>query len=209
MCLRCLNVNPTSFSTGDACWKQIIGSSTHLPPLSFLEGRGQSAVVCESFPLWSSQATTCELCPGRSCRKRAKCWSQVLWQWAFLGEKLPGREQEARQTVLLRVCLTSGTLPPQHYDQGKIPRQRQLANQEEGSAPSGQPECWPACYKKGTLAAVLCHGWEFMAEESLRAKLSKGFREGRLMVRPELWYHGAEGGDTKTGLGYGCLNVLD
>lgn len=46
-----------------------------------------------------------------------------------------------------------------------------------------------------------------MAEESFRAKLSKVFREGRIMVRPELWYYRAE--DKKTGLGYRCLNVLD
>lgn len=49
-----------------------------------------------------------------------------------------------------------------------------------------------------------------MAEEACRAKLSKGFREGRIMVRPELWCHGVKGwGKKKTGLGYECLNVLD
>lgn len=47
-----------------------------------------------------------------------------------------------------------------------------------------------------------------MAEESCRAKLSKGFR-GRIMVRPELWYHGAKGGDKNMTLGHECLNVLD
>lgn len=145
---------------------------------------------------WS---VSCSLVTAAGKEQSAGFGSQVLWPWAFLGEKLPRREQEARQTVQLKVCLTPGTLQPQNHDQSKSPPQRQLTNQEESSAPSGQSECWPQ--EKCTLSAVLSHGWEFMAEESFQAKLSKGFREGRIRARPQLWYHGLRVGTKKQGWG--------
>lgn len=46
-----------------------------------------------------------------------------------------------------------------------------------------------------------------MAEEPFRAKLPEGFGEGRIRVRPQLWYHGVRLG-TKNRVGYEGLNVL-
>lgn len=158
-------------------------------------------------PYGASQVTSCELFLGHNCRKRAKCW---FGEPDTVTVGIPGRKASKERARSQTGCPAQSlphpvTLPPQNHDHSKIPSQRQLTNKEENSAPSGQPEC----YKKSTLSAVLSHGWKPMAEESSRAKLSKGFREGRIMVRPELCYHGAKGGDKKMGLGYECLNVLD
>lgn len=131
----------------------------------------------------------------RICRKRAKCW---LWEPGTVTVGIPGRKASRERAESQTDCPAQSLHHSWHITTTKSwPEQDSTPETIDkpgakfrSSAPLGQPECWPECYEKCTLSAVLSHGWEFMAEESFRAKLSKGFREGRIMVRPELWYQG-------------------